>query len=478
MKVNLLEALKTRIFDELEETVGRNSKYKDKIKVYHKFPYRERVSHGVVLKNASFSRHKLSPDDFVGTLRSHFASARAGNHPGEFLEWVWEDPVNIVKYIKEDVSSQVTGTTRVFQLSNTTITAGPGNTDIADNFRQIDLYIDGIKTYAEEIDGLTGSIRLYGAPPLGSKVVISYFYKCITPPGRYYLEIVQDGEYLKYVVNPLYEVIDEIVIENAKGNELGGNLYNQNIVTDQVVLYMVKPGTDYKVKLIKDEDYTIDEDGNIDFINSFSMENRTNLTANYRWIGAEIGPVDIPQNGRYDNTTIQGASLCFNDKVNIGDKAVLLAYPKREIAARVYGGHFTVNLEIEIFTMDTVQLPGMVDYIVNDIWDHKRISLMDEGITIEDLDSSGETEEVYDENTGDLYYKNSLSMTVMTEWKRFVPVLFSVTGFDMSMSTLTVRSNSYVQLFNNRVVNMEASLYPKKDPFEVKIVKPGYPRIS
>lgn len=478
MKINLIEAIKTRLFDELEETIGRNSKYKDKIKVYHKFPYRERTSHGIVLKNASFNRLKLSPDDYIGILKSHFSSAHAGNLPGEFLEWVWEDPTNIVKYVKEDVSSQIDGSTREIQVSHSPITAGPGNTNLATNFRQIDVFINGDRSYADEIFPDEGRLRLFSAPPAGVEVIIGYYYKDIALPGRYYLEIVRDGSDLKYVVNPLYSVKDEVVIENARGNELGCSLANSNIMVDQTSLYMKKYGTDYNIKLIRDTEYTVDISGVVTFINGFSMEANTNLVANYRWVGDEIGPVELPKDKRYDNKTIQGCSIAFNDRVNEGDKAVVLVYPTREVAAQVYGGHYVVSLDIEIFTMDTTQLSGMVDYVVNDLWDNKRIPLISEGITIEDIDSSGESEEVYDENTGDLYYKNSISMTIMTEWKKFVPVLFEITDFDLNLQTLSVRSDPYTQIFQNRIANMDAKVYPRNTPFEVEIAQPGYPRIS
>jgi len=448
MKINLQEEIKTRIFDELEETLGRNSNYKDKVKVYHKFAYKERVSHGVVLKNISASRLKLSPDDYIGTLKSHFSAARAGDLPGEFLAWAWEDTVNMVKYTKEDVSAQITGANREIALIHKPITRGPGNTDPADNFRQVDVLLNGERVYAEDIYPEDGKIRLFGAPAAGTVVEVGYYYKNITPPGRYYLEIVQEGTELKYVVNPLYGVKGEVAIENARGTE------------------------------IKGQEFSIDSMGLVTFIGGFSMEPKTNLVANYRWVGEEIGPKPIPKGKRYDNETLSGVSLCFTDRVNLGDKAVLQVYPKREIAASVYGGHFKVNLDLDIFTMDTVQLPGLVDYVVNDLWNLKRIPLMDEGITIEEIDPTGESEEVYDENTGDLYFKSSINIALMTEWKRFVPTLFDIADYDISFQTLTLRSNSFVQVFQGRDVNMEAKLYPKKEPFEVSIVKPGFPRIS
>lgn len=449
MKINLLEALKTRLFDEIEETISRNAVYRDKVKVYHKFSYKERPSMGVVIKNISFSRLKLSPDDFVGIQKSYCAMAKAGNHPGEFLEWVWEDANNITKTVKEDVSSQITGSNRVIHLQHGNIIKGPGSDTLADNNSQVFVWIDGVKTYPSLIFPDRGEIYLATPPPAGSKVAVSYSYSNAPAPGRYYIEIVKDGDTDKFVVNPLYKETDEL-IPSATGSEPGAAINKAPLLPNQEVLVVTDNyGNSYRLK--RDTDYSISDSGEINFINGFSLSSGDKLIATYRWVGDELGPFDIPKKFRYDNKAIRGISLAFNDRVVVGDKLVIIVYPRREISARVHGGHFSVSIDIQVFTKDTRQLPSLTDYIINDIWNRKRLGLMSEGITIEELDSTGESEEVYDENTGDLYYMNSLSMSVLTEWKRFTPTLFAVRDFDIKV---------------NRVEDMMSSEMPsERSPF-------------
>src|SRR5271157_4876410 len=137
MESKLLNTIKRRMFTELTDSLQQHSGYRDKVKAYHKFPYKERPMMGVVLKNASATRQRLSADDYATTLRSHVALVNAANREGRVLKWVWEDERNLTKYQKnEDVSLQCSGdanfgTNRIFKLSKKPIVAGPYNTKIA-----------------------------------------------------------------------------------------------------------------------------------------------------------------------------------------------------------------------------------------------------------------------------------------------------------------------------------------------------------
>jgi hypothetical protein len=101
------------------------------------------------------------------------------------------------------------------------------------------------------------------------------------------------------------------------------------------------------------------------------------------------------------------------------------------------------------------------------------LKLIDEGLTIEEFDPTGESEEAFDENTGDLYYKNSLNMQMMTEWKKFVPFLTEILDFDTELYQY-INKKDYIVTDQNQT--LELRIKPTREPFEVVYPKAGYPR--
>ena len=469
MENNLLRAVKYRIMDELRGSIQRHQLYRDKVTVYHKFPYTERPAMGVVIKNVSSNRIKLSPDDHAGTLKSHFALARAETKEGRFLDWIWEDYTNLTSYAEnEDLSSQVTGTNRFFTVSNIPICSGYNNTKIADNFRQVTLTLDGDRVLPEYVNGKEGVVALPIAPSAGSDLRVSYYYDNLTPPGRYYVEIVSPTE---FVIDPFLIVREEKVISKTTGVETSANLANSDLYGDFDELYTLKTGFSNKIYLIKGQDYTIDTTGLITFLAPLIQD--TTLYANYRYVGAQMGPFEIPAPFHYINNALPGASLCFSNEVTVGDKMVIIVYPQREPAASVKSGHYEMSFDIEVFTRDPIQLSDLTDHIIEDIWGNRRLVLMDEGITINEFDPTGESEDPYDENTGDLYYKNALSLQLMTEWKKFIPFIIEILDYDEKIYRY-LTSKDYVMTPDGKF--LELRLKPNDKEFVVSYPRIGYPK--
>lgn len=472
MESNLLRATKRRVLRELNDTIEHNPVYRDNLKVYHKFPYKERPMRGIILRNASASRIKLSADDYAADLKSHVALARAGNYEGKFLDWVWEDQENVTKYVNnEDLSSQITGTTRVFQVAHYPIVAGNFNTAIADNFRQVDVYLDGERVFPVLVEGETGKVHLSSSPAVGQTLTISYYYKNIVDPGRYYIQLISDTQFM---IDPLYFVEKEKVISKTTGVETSVNLTHGDLIQNLETLYTKKYDYSLSFELIKDDDYSIDYDtGEITFLKP--LQTGTVLYANYRWAGSSMGPFTIPDDFHYDNTSLSGVVMAFGNQKILNDKLVIIVYPQREQASRVYSGHWNMNFEIDVFTRDTLELPDLTDFIIDDMWTRKRLKLISEGLTIEEMDPTGENEEVYDQNTTDLYYKNTISLQIMTEWKRFVPYLTKIMDFDTKLY-LYRKFNKYFIIGNSRETELAVDIYPYDQDFEVKYPEQGYPK--
>ena len=475
MESNLLRSTKKRLIRELQDSIDQNSEYNNRVKVYSKFPYAERNARGVVLKNASSSRIRLSADDYCADLKSIATLCRAENSHGSFLDWIVEDRTNLTsKVIEEDLSSQITGTTslgttRLFYTSSKPIISGFNNLKIADNFRQIVVTLDGSTVYAESIDGKLGAILLPVAPRLGQVLKVTYFKSNLTPPGRYYITLLDQAN---FVIDPLYLVEDELVIQKTTGTELTARVANGNLYGSFDVLYTKKYDRCDKFQLIRGTDYTIDSSGLITFL--LPLESKVTLYASYRWVGDTQGPFPIPDDFNYDNTSIPGIVLCFGNQKVSGDKAVVIVYSSREPSAKVYSGHWSMSFDIDVFARDPLELPDLTDFIIDDMWCRKRLKLISEGITIEEMNPTGESEEEYDSGTSDLYYKNSISMSIMTEWQRFVPYLTKIMDFDTQLNMYLKQSN-YLITPDNRVLDL--NLTPVNKPFEVKYPEVGYPRI-
>jgi hypothetical protein len=120
-----------------------------------------------------------------------------------------------------------------------------------------------------------------------------------------------------------------------------------------------------------------------------------------------------------------------------------------------------------------VQLPELTDWIINDMWSRKRLSLIMEGLTMESMDPGGEIEDIYDENTGDQYYKNSVPLTLISEWKRFVPYLTEIMDYSMDLHP-SVKTVDYVVTNQGKILEMR--IVPNTEPFEVKYPEIGYVR--
>jgi hypothetical protein len=474
MENNLLRVVKSRIMDELTGSIQRNQVYMDKVQVFHKFPYKERLMMAVILKNASSSRIKLSADDHAGVLKSHVMMAHAENFEGKFLTWVWEDFNNLTGYQEnEDLSSQITGTSlrgtnRFFKIPRKPILSGYNNTIVADNFRQISVLLDGQSVLPEFLDGASGVFSLPMAPVLGSQLLVSYYYGNLTPPGRYYIEIISPSQ---FVIDPFYVIKTEKVIDRTMGTELTAQLLNGNLYGDFDILYTKKMDASTKLYLEKNTDYTIDQNGLITFLQPLDIN--TTLYANYRWVGDTMGPFNIPSEFHYVNEALPGVILSFGNEITVGDKVVVIVYPQREAAANMNSGHYKMSFEIDVVARDPKQLADLTDHLIEDIWGNRRLLLIDEGLTIEEMDATGESEEPYDENTGDLYYHHGINIQIMTEWKKFIPFLTEIVDFDTKVYRY-VTKKEYIVTNQGRI--LELMLKPSRTIFEVSYPKIGYPR--
>jgi hypothetical protein len=403
--------------DEIELAFDQHPAFDAKVKVYNKFPYNERVQFGFVMKNATGSQIRLSPDNFMSDLFSHVRLTRQGNYPGVAVEWVRENEGYVTEYVTEDVTSQLGSTQRQFTTS-APICAGPGETHYADDPGQICVKVDEHPQYAQSVDGKNGNVLINSSPGAGQKVLISYHKRRISIPAIYIIDFIEDTQ---LTIAPIYVVEREVLIASTIGTESSVSLAHGHVDSNTDDIYVA-----YKNGIIIDTmesgvDYSIDYvTGLITFLRP--LPKNYQILVDYHWQPTDYvnGPYSFKEYQEF-HTLIPGVILTIGRRAKKGDQEVVIVSQFREQQAKIYGGHWTMALEVTAIAKDPMQMEQMTDHVVSQLWGVRKNILEFEGITLNSVEPTGETEEAHIETTGDLYYESGVSINVQTEWQSFVP---------------------------------------------------------
>lgn len=418
MYQNLHFAVKQRILSEIEDAFKEHPAFSGKVKIYNKFPYEERVQFGAVLRNTSASQIRLSADNFMSDLFSHVRLAKNADFPGLGVEWVRENEGFVTQLIEEDVSSQVTPNLRFFSTFYP-ILSGPDETHYTTSPGQVTVKINGVEVIPESVDGETGLVILEECPSAGAEVIIEYYKRNIMPPGIYTIEFTEDTE---FVIHPIYIIENELLIELTTGTETESTLAHPPLDSgSEDIVLCYKNGVRID-SLVRDVDYSIDyNSGVITYLNPL-LKNYS-IYADYHFSRADFGPYTFNEY-QENHTALPGIIISIGRRAKKGDQQIVLVSQFREQQAKIYGGHWEMNMDVSVIAKDPLQMAQMSDQIVNYLWGERKNVMEFEGITLNRVEPTGETEEVHIETTGDVYHESSVSINLQTEWQNFVPYIF------------------------------------------------------
>lgn len=452
MYQNLLYAVKKRMLDEVELAFKDHPAFEVKVKVYNKFPYNERVQYGAILSNTSASQIRLSADNYMSELFSHVRLCRQETYPGLAIEWVRENLQNITMHmIDENVSSQLDPTLRLFRTSQQ-ILQGPGNTEFANNIGMISVTVNGDPVLPEYVNGERRVVMLRRAPPAGAIVLVSYYYRNLALPGIYMIDFPDTipsfmpdtglpgpdipnvnpndiTQAMAFYIYPNYIVHGEIVIDKTTGTETTAQLdhVGNGICNNSDFLSLFYPMSKVPQQLTRGTDYSINyTTGLVTFL--LPLPTGLILVADYRWLPDSSyinGPFHF-DTYQENHEVIPGIVMALGRRATRGDRQAIIVSEHRAPQAKIYGGHWTMSLEFKIIAKDPLQMAEMGDQVVNWLWGIRKNVLEYEGITLNSVEPSGETEEVHIETTGDQYFETSIAINVQTEWQEFRPYLFDI----------------------------------------------------
>ena len=468
---NMLFGLKRRILDEVEGAFINHPAFTDKVTVTNKFPYIQRIQYGVVLRNSSASQIRMSADNYLADQWSHTRLATVDNFPGLGIEWVREDAPHITDpVVDEDVSWQL-GTTQRRFFTKFSIMKGLGDTHYATSPSQVSVTVNGVTTVPEYVNGEKKLVLLAYAPlSPGDIVKISYYKRGITSPGIYLINFTADNQFW---VSPTGIASREIVIDVTTGTESTANLLHNKVHPNTETLYLETLSGDAPFELLDGTDYSINyPNGIITFLSPLPKNVR--LLADYRYDpNIETGPF-VVNNYMEVHDAIPGVVLCVGRRAKTGDRNVVIVSQFREEQARIYGGHWEMSISLGVISKDTMQMEEMTDQIVNWLWGVRKNVMEFEGITLNRVEPMGESEEVYIDTTGDLYYESTIDISVQTEWQKFVPYQYNISNiFVNEYLKSSLKPKNYEVLENGSMI---ATMQPDTRPV-IKYGTTGYERV-
>ena len=425
---NLMSGVKSRILSEIEHAFLDHPAFATKVEVHNKFPYTSRLQYGTVLRNTSSNMMRMSADNMMAILRNHVKLVRIGNHPGSSIEWVRENTNELTKPMIEDVSSQVDPTNRLIYTTNSMV-IGDGNTSYVQDPLSIIVTVNGLQVLVESVDGKNKEILLVSCPPAGATMKVEYFYRSISDPAIFIIDFISSTQ---FTVNPYYIIEDEVLFEKTTGLEttvklaMVDTLTGAELAVDTDRIYLRQRYNKTDIILYRGEDYTVDPvSGIVTFLNPVLANYIMIACYRYYFPDRQL-PIYTIDKYQENHTAIPGVVLCIGRRAQAGDKQGVIVSEFQEDQARIYGGHWEMALSVGVISKDPMQMEEMVDQLINWLWGVRKNVLELEGITLTRVEPSGETEESFIDATGDLYYESSVEISVMTEWQKFVPYLFSI----------------------------------------------------
>ena len=443
MYQNLLFGVKRRILDEVEKAFENHPQFSAKVEVKNKFPYEERIQYGVILRNTSASYIRMSADNYMADILSHVRLAKEKTSVNTSIEWVKENEDYLTRWYTDNLTAQVDPTQRLFTTTYE-ILSGPGNTNYADNSGQVIVKVNGVEVSPESVDGERKKVILGRAPLSTDTVTIGYYRRTLAEPGIYQAVFNSDTEFSIY---PTYQILNEVLVESSTGLETTVTLQRAPIgpLSEDILLnFRNQQPNDVPIRLERDVQYTIDNTtGVVTFLSPVSAGFK--ITANYYTeVQAEQGPFTFKPYQEVHNA-VPGVVICMGRRAVTDDKQLIFVSQDQEPQAKVYGGHWEMALSLGIISKDPIQMEEMTDQVVNWLWGVRKNALEFEGITLNRVEPTGESEEAFIESTGDLYYESSVDINVMSEWQKLVPYIYEIRAFDIRLKMFEPYSNTVIK---------------------------------
>lgn len=231
-----------------------------------------------------------------------------------------------------------------------------------------------------------------------------------SPPGVYYLGVVEENGKLVFYVDPLLDVYNEMVEmpDTSTGTLAKIPVPRSLRLYEQPGGFVLEPDVNYT---ISGQTITLTQ----------PLTGGRWLAADYRYEGDSVGPIPLVELAA-NNTAIPGAVLAFGRRAEAGDQLAVVVQDHRAPAALEFGGRWELSAECEVFARDVHDQREIADMSVTYLFGVARSRMSSEGIEIKSINLGGEMEEPYDDTGDEYFFGSSFSMEIETEWSIHVPL--------------------------------------------------------
>jgi hypothetical protein len=275
-------------------------------------------------------------------------------------------------------------------------------------------------------------------------------------PGVYYIELTQERE---FYVDPMLDVTNEAVLmtDASEGQLQHVPIAGTLLLYEMPAGYQLNPGLNYQLSAT----------GGITLVRPLSQGQY--LVADYRYQGVTSGPWEIYEN-RSNNVAIPGCVLAFGRRNKKGDRQAVVVQPIRDAAALEYGGRWDLTVDVEVTARDVFSQEEIADQTAVYLYGIARSRLSVEGLEMTEISMGGETEDIYDETGDEYFFGSSMSLTIQTEWKVFVPLIATLRQAlpltSEQQAIASTLSDDDVASFENNIRGLASlGLEPLRDPF-------------
>jgi len=234
-------------------------------------------------------------------------------------------------------------------------------------------------------------------------------------PGIYLVEMDTAST---FTVSPFYSVRHEILypfVDRDDGDKVKIALRNSQVEPASEFLML-----DEHLPLERGKDYVIDYDSGVITLTGAILDARM-IAAEYRWLGETSEPFQACRQ-TYDVAAMPGIILNFGRKTRVGSRQAVVVLEKPEHIADFWTGRWTVSVNADIYTQDTIEQDEMAAEVAQVFWYWNTERWADQGMSlVEPPDISGGTDEMEDEIADEYHHANSISLTVVVDWEAFVP---------------------------------------------------------